>query len=168
MFDFGDPSGTYGLTMSWNIDIDYPRLTDQDDDPPNFVSLFVVNYETGDWRRVFLTGDADTASMEYSAEVYAAPGEFVRWVSYIDDDEQMWAQAELMFGDGEPDPLECTADHLLPDVKYLPAQSHWITTENLGGSADYNFMGVDYWIMPNDDNQRGFASCEALEGESST
>lgn len=169
MFDFGDPSGTYGLTMSWDIQIQYPQFADDDtDDPPNFASLFVVNYETGEWRRVFLTGNTGSYSTEYSTDVYAAPGEFIRWVSYVDDDRQLNAQAELSFGfadDGEAEALECNPNHLLPDVKHVPDTNQWITTGDLGGDPDYNFLGVDYWILPNSNNERGFAACDALDGE---
>lgn len=163
VFDFGDPSGTYGLTMTWNIKIDDANLHDDDDtdDPPNFASLFVVNYETGEWRRVFVTGDADTDSAMYSADVYAAPGEFVRWVSYTDDHDQLYADAEVRFGTG---PLECNPGNVVPDVKYLPDERVWVTPNDLGGDPDYNLMGVDHWTLPNDENQRSFANCEDMEG----
>lgn len=256
VFDFGDPSGTYGLTMSWHINIDNPRWASDDDDSfnhddddslhiddddsfhhddfddnwhddfddnwdddlddnwdddvihhqndpggvddwnddvihqndpggvdddheshHNFVALFVVNYETGDWRRVFLTGDTGDYAAEYTADVYAAPGEFIRWVAYVDDDGQLDASAYITFGSGlaasfydddfddDSEPEVCDPNAVVPEVKFLPATGVWVTTEAQDGAPDYHLDGVDFWQLSNAGNSRNFAVCAGPEDD---
>lgn len=123
VFDFGDPSATFGVTMSWDISIDRPTWIDDGDDMlngqyfddddyyndyndnfgneydeyarKNFVAMLVVNYETCVWRRVFITGPDGSYSASYSEEVCAAPRKYIRWVSFTGHPSELNAEAEV-------------------------------------------------------------------------
>lgn len=127
------------------------------DDDGNFFALFVINYETGEWERVFVTGDDD--SIDLDLEVYAEPGEFVRWIHYTDDDEQFIAHAFVEFGDPNFEQPTCDAANPVSNVEYLADVKQYVTTDNLGGEPDYRFGGIDYWKLDNPLNYRNLARC---------
>lgn len=156
MLDFGDPNGKYGITMRVTGTLEDAAT----DDDGNFVAVYVINYETGEYHRVYVTGDDDTAELD--AHIYAHPGEFIRWISYADDDGQLNAALHFSFGTEEVNNEECDVLNTLSTVKYLPNLDKFVTTEEQDRPADYRMQGDNYWIL-RDPVRREFAICSSSE-----
>jgi hypothetical protein len=158
VFDFGDIDGKYGVTLSGTVLIEEPQM----DDDGNLVAIYIIDYEAGTWRRVFLTGEPegnDDGFEIYDFEVYAEPGQLIRWVHYTDDDMQLNMAAEVTFGQPVPEGHECETGDVFDHVFFLPHLNRWVTSVDQGGHARYRHQGTDYWILNNGNNARNLAFC---------
>lgn len=153
MLDFGDPNGEYGMTFDFSGFIEGADL----DDDGNFLAVYVITYATGEWERVYMTGDDDELS--FYGHIYAEPGQFVRWIHYTDDDEQLGADLYVQFGKAHLDEHACDVVNEAHGIKYLPQMKKWVTNDNQGGDPDFRFQGTDYWLIENPHNSRKLALC---------
>jgi hypothetical protein len=165
VFDFGDTDGRYGVTLSGHFTLNEPEM----DDDGNLVAIYIIDYETGEWHQVLITGSNthdDDATEFYDFHVYAEPGQMIRWISYTDDDMQLNMAAEVTFGAAEPPAeTECAAGDSFDNVHYFPALNRWVTTVDQGDHPRFVAQdGTAYWVIENHENRRNLAPCSSGSG----